>query len=50
VPIAAENHTTKLTILSLASLFGEAIWRNYTRQSIGDLYSFGDEILELDDY
>ena len=49
VPIAPEKRTSKLTILSVASLFGEAIWRNYTRQSIGDLYSYGDDILDLDD-
>jgi ribose-phosphate pyrophosphokinase len=47
VPIPPEKRVPKLTILSVASVFGEAIWRNYTRQSIGDLYSFGDEILEI---
>lgn len=49
VPIPPEKRIPKLTVLSVASLFGEAIWRNYTRQSIGDLYSYGDDTLELDD-
>ncbi|MEI7850001.1 MAG: ribose-phosphate pyrophosphokinase [Chloroflexota bacterium] len=30
----------KLTILSVSKIFGEAIWRNYTRQSIGGLFSY----------
>jgi len=30
----------KLTILPVAQIFGEAIWRNYTRQSIGGLFSY----------
>jgi len=29
--------------LSVAPLFGEAIKRNYLRQSIGDLFSFWQE-------
>ncbi len=29
-----------LTVLPIAPLFGEAIWRNYTRQSIGGLFSY----------
>jgi ribose-phosphate pyrophosphokinase len=33
----------KLTILPVAPLFGEAIWRNYTRQSIGPLFSYWQE-------
>jgi ribose-phosphate pyrophosphokinase len=49
VPIAPEKRLPKLKIISVASIFGEAIWRNHTRQSIGDLYTFGEDILELDD-
>ena len=30
----------KLTILPVAHIFGEAIWRNYSRQSIGGLFSY----------
>jgi ribose-phosphate pyrophosphokinase len=34
------NHSANLTILPVAPIFGEAIWRNYTRQSIGGLFSY----------
>ena len=43
VPIAPERRSDKLRILSVAPLFGEAIRRNYLRQSIGDLFSFWEE-------
>jgi ribose-phosphate pyrophosphokinase len=43
VPIAAERRTPQLHILSVAPLFGEAIRRNYLRQSIGDLFAFWQE-------
>jgi ribose-phosphate pyrophosphokinase len=43
VPIAAEKRTDKLHILSVAPLFGEALRRNYLRQSIGDLFTFWQE-------
>ncbi len=49
VPIPPEARPTdpaenrKLTILSVAPIFGEAILRNASRQSIGDLYSFSEE-------
>lgn len=43
VPIPAEKQTPKLTILSVAPLIADAIFRNYTRQSIGPLFDFGDE-------
>jgi ribose-phosphate pyrophosphokinase len=33
----------KLRLLSVARIFGEAIRRNYLRESIGDLFVFGDE-------
>lgn len=33
----------RLTILPVAHIFGEAIWRNYTRQSIGPLFSYWQE-------
>ena len=46
VPIPAEKRSPKLTILSVAPVFGEAIWRNYTRQSIGDLFTFSDDNIE----
>lgn len=43
VPIPPEKHCDKLTVLSVAPIFGEAIWRNATRQTIGDLFSFSEE-------
>ncbi len=43
VHIPSEKHHPKLHTLSVASVFGEAIRLNYLRQSIGDLFVFGDE-------
>jgi ribose-phosphate pyrophosphokinase len=45
VHIAPEKRHPKLRTLSVASIFGEAIRRNYLRQSIGDLFVFGEENL-----
>jgi ribose-phosphate pyrophosphokinase len=46
VPQSEKNRNPKLEIISVASVFGEAIWRNASRQSIGKLYSFYDEMEE----
>jgi ribose-phosphate pyrophosphokinase len=43
VHIPIEKRPPKLRVLSVASVFGEAIRRNYLRQSIGDLFVFGDD-------
>lgn len=43
VPIPKEKQSEKLTILSVAPVIGDAIWRNYTRQSIGDLFDYADQ-------
>lgn len=43
VPIPIEKRLLNLTILSVAPLIADAIFRNYTRQSIGPLFDFGDE-------
>ena len=43
VPVPKSKRTENLTVLSVAPLFGEAIKRNYLRQSIGDLFSFWQE-------
>jgi ribose-phosphate pyrophosphokinase len=43
VYIPPEKHHPKLRVLSVAHVFGEAIRRNYLRQSIGDLFVFGEE-------
>ncbi|MCX7682143.1 MAG: ribose-phosphate pyrophosphokinase [Anaerolineae bacterium] len=41
--IPPEKRHPKLHVLSVAHIFGEAIRRNYLRQSIGDLFVFGEE-------
>lgn len=41
-----ENPPANLKILSVASVFGEAIWRNYNRKSIGDLFTYSQELEE----
>jgi len=43
VPIPPENLSQNMTVLSVAPIFGEAIWRNSTRQSIGELFPFSDD-------
>jgi len=43
VEILPEKRHPKLHTLSVAPVFGEAIRRNYLRQSIGDLFVFWDE-------
>lgn len=43
VPIPKEKRHPKLQVLSVAKIFGEAIRRNYHRQSIGDLFVYGEE-------
>lgn len=42
VPIPPEKRHPKLHILSVASIFGDAIRCNYLRQSIGDLFVYGE--------
>jgi ribose-phosphate pyrophosphokinase len=34
----------KLTVLSVANVIGEAIYRNASQQSIGDLFVYGDDM------
>jgi ribose-phosphate pyrophosphokinase len=43
VPIPPEKMSSNMTILSVAPIFGEAIWRNSSRQSIGELFPFSDD-------
>jgi ribose-phosphate pyrophosphokinase len=43
VPIDEAKRHEKMTILSVAPVFGEAIRRNYLRQSIGDLFVYGED-------
>jgi ribose-phosphate pyrophosphokinase len=40
-PLPKEKRLPHLKVLSTAPLFGEAIKRNYLKQSIGDLFAFG---------
>jgi len=44
VPIPDGKRLPIMHILSVAPIFGEAIWRNSNRQSIGDLFSFAEDI------
>jgi ribose-phosphate pyrophosphokinase len=48
VPMAPSRRTDKLRVLSVAPLFGEAIRRNYLRQSIGDLFTFWEDFKSED--
>ena len=43
VPIPSAKRSPKLKIVSVADIFGEAIRRNYLRQSIGKLFVYGEE-------
>ncbi len=43
VYIPPEKRHPKLHLLSVAPIFADAIRRNYLRESIGDLFVFGDE-------
>ena len=43
VSIPQEKRHPKLRTVSVGSVFGEAIRRNYLRESIGDLFVFGDQ-------
>jgi ribose-phosphate pyrophosphokinase len=41
--IPPEKRHPKLHMLSVAHVFGDAIRRNYLRESIGDLFIYGAE-------
>jgi ribose-phosphate pyrophosphokinase len=49
VYIPHEKHHPKLTVLPVAHIFGEAIRRNYLKQSIGDLFVYGEGQLDDED-
>lgn len=42
VPRSPENTPPNMTILSTASIFGQAILQNYLHRSIGELFDFGE--------
>jgi ribose-phosphate pyrophosphokinase len=44
VHIPEEQRHDKLTVVSVARVFGEAIRRNYLQESIGDLFIYGDDV------
>jgi ribose-phosphate pyrophosphokinase len=44
VYIPPENRHPKLTMLSVAPVFGEAISRNYSRESISELFVYGEDL------
>lgn len=41
VPFPPEKRHPRLTVLSVAPVIGDAIWKNYNRLSIGSLFSYG---------
>lgn len=43
VPIPPEKRLPTMTILSVAPVFGQAIERNWHHESLGDLFTFGEE-------
>jgi ribose-phosphate pyrophosphokinase len=43
VPIPLQKRPKNMAVLSVAPLIADAIFRNYTRQSIGPLFDFGEE-------
>lgn len=43
VPIPEEKRVPELTVLSVAPIFGEAIRRNCSHQSIGDLFAYWED-------
>lgn len=49
VYLPEEKRPSNLRVLSVASIFGEAIYRNYTHQSINELFTFGDDPDHLED-
>jgi ribose-phosphate pyrophosphokinase len=43
VYIPEEQRPFNMTVLSVASIIGEAVYRNYSHQSINELFDFGDD-------
>jgi ribose-phosphate pyrophosphokinase len=43
VPIPPEKHLPHVTVLSVAPVFGEAISRNYTRESLSGLFAYAED-------
>jgi ribose-phosphate pyrophosphokinase len=49
VYIPPEKRPSNMEILSVAPIFGEAIYRNYTHQSINELFTFGEDPDDLEE-
>jgi ribose-phosphate pyrophosphokinase len=43
VPVPPEKRTPNMTVLSVAPVFGEAIYRNYMRQSLSGLFAYAED-------
>jgi ribose-phosphate pyrophosphokinase len=43
VPFPTEKTRPGLTVLSVAPVIGDAIWKNYNRKSIGNLFTYGKD-------
>jgi ribose-phosphate pyrophosphokinase len=43
IPTPSADRIDRLTVLTVAPVFGEAILRNYRKQSIGDLFVYGED-------
>jgi ribose-phosphate pyrophosphokinase len=43
VPIPEEKRTANMTVLSVAPVFGEAIYRNYMRKSLSGLFAYAED-------
>jgi ribose-phosphate pyrophosphokinase len=43
VYLPAEKRPSNMTVISVAPIIGEAIHRNYSHQSINELFDFGDD-------
>jgi ribose-phosphate pyrophosphokinase len=43
VPLAAQKRLPNMTILPVAPVFGEAIYRNYVRQSLSGLFAYAED-------
>jgi ribose-phosphate pyrophosphokinase len=43
VPISAEKRPENMTVLSVAPVFGEGIYRNYMRKSLSGLFSYAED-------
>ena len=43
MPILPEKRPANMTVLSVAEVFGEAIYRNYMRESLSGLFAYAED-------